>query len=66
MVNWWFGLVVWITGIPCERDCSSLAIYLGAPLESQTTGHQTVNEALVEKFRHKIIIFLPKAGSEQA
>ena len=32
MVNWWFGLVVWISGIPYERDC-----YLGAPLESQTT-----------------------------
>ena len=33
MVNCWFGLVVWIPGIPeNERDC-----YLGVPLESQTT-----------------------------
>ena len=33
MVNWWFGLLVWISGIPeNERDS-----YLGLPLESQTT-----------------------------
>ena len=33
MVNWWFGLVVWICGIPeNERDS-----YLVVPLESQTT-----------------------------
>ena len=33
MVNIWFGVVVWICGIPeSERDS-----YLGVPLESQTT-----------------------------
>ena len=25
-INWWFGLVVWILGSACERDC-----YVGAP-----------------------------------
>ena len=33
MVNWWFGLVVWICGIP-ENERAS---YLVIPLESQTT-----------------------------
>ena len=33
MVHWWFGLV-WIAGIPHERDC-----YLGVPLESQPVYH---------------------------
>ena len=33
MINWWFGLVVGIPGIPeNERDC-----YLGVSLESPTT-----------------------------
>ncbi len=41
MVNCWFGLVVWIPGIPLyERDC-----YVGTVprFESQTTGPQTTN-----------------------
>ena len=44
MVNWWFGeLVVWIPiGSPYERDC-----YLGVPLESQTTGPQTINLTII-------------------
>ena len=44
MVNWWFGeLVVWIPiGSPYERDCC-----LGVPLESQTTGPQTMNLPII-------------------
>ena len=46
--NWWFGLVVWIPGIPeNETDC-----YLGVPRsESETTGPQTTNLPLVEIFK---------------
>ena len=46
--KWWFGLVVWIPGIPeNETDC-----YLGVPrFESQTTGPQTTNLSLVEIFK---------------
>ena len=33
MVNWWFGLVVWIPGILWWKG----SVILGAPIESQTT-----------------------------
>ncbi len=35
MVNWWFGLVVWILGIPLWKE-----LLIGVPVESQTTGPQ--------------------------
>ena len=46
MVNCWFG-ARWLgfLGSPYERDC-----YLRAPLESQTTGPQTNNWPLAEKW----------------
>ena len=35
MVNWWFGLAIWIPGIPGhERDC-----YLGNPKPPTQTTH---------------------------
>ena len=34
MINCWFGLVVWIPGIPYARDC-----YLRTPFESQTNNY---------------------------
>ena len=39
ILNWWFVLVVWIPGIPYERDC-----YLGVPLKHRDPDHQFTHD----------------------
>ena len=46
MANGWLGLVIWIPGIPYDRDC-----YLGVSLEAQTINPQNTNLPFAKKYQ---------------